>query len=211
MTQAVVDIAVPGAIAGRLLTAGGEPVRGVPVNVITSGGSPRSLPYPRAHTDEEGRYHLEGLTPGPATVRVYAPAYARMPDQETTLVARETVENVDFVMLVGGQVSGTVRRRDGKPLTHQYRVGLYDGPVSAGTRAEPDGTFRIEHVHPGSYELRLSQGRKQEGLAGQAPRNVAMHVLGADPGVVWEVIAKREGITVVDEQTAGGIEFVVDE
>ncbi len=191
MAEAVVDIALPGAIAGRLLTAQGEPLEGISVRAKTSGGHVLGVSS-YVKTDAEGRYRLEGLTPGFVTVAVSprSHGYATPPEQATLVVPGETIDNVDFELFVGGEVRGVVKRRDGKPLTRQYRVELDMGPVPhRKVYVAADGTFKFERVHPGSYDLYLE------------PRDLTD----------FELIAKREGITVAEGQTLQGIEFVLEE
>jgi hypothetical protein len=102
----------------------------------------------------------------------------------------ETIENVDFELLIGGEVTGAVRRRDGKPLTHRYRVLLDTGRMRAHSAyANADGSFTIENVYPGTYDVELYR-RDENGL---------------------QLLATHEGIMVPEGLTTGDIEFVVDE
>jgi len=192
MTETTVDVALPGgSVTGHVTTAHGEPLAGLRINVRTSGGRITSIKR-YARTDEQGRYRLESLTPGPVSLDVSATGhdYARPPAQQTLVIPGETIENVDFEMFVGGEVSGSVKRRDGEPLTGEYRVELDMGPVPHRVAyVAADGTFKFEHVYPGSYDLYLE------------PRDFAE----------FELIARQEGLTVAEGQTVGDIRFVIEE
>jgi protocatechuate 3,4-dioxygenase beta subunit len=190
IVDTMVDVAVPGAVAGQVLTAAGEPVEGISVRATASGGRVSGVSL-SGTTDAGGRYRIEGLTPGQVTLSISARArgYAVPPPQDTLVVPLGTIENQDFELLVGGEVSGIVRRRDGKPLTGSYRVYLLIGatrPLVAYPSGE--GTFRIEHVHPGTYDVSLYRrdGDRQ-------------------------LLATHERIIVPDGVTVEDIEFVIDE
>jgi protocatechuate 3,4-dioxygenase beta subunit len=103
---AVVEAALPGgAITGRVLTADGAPLGGVDIHVTTSGGRLRSSSS-RVKSDEQGRYRLEGLTPGAVTLRLHSVenrGFARPPDHTTLVMPGVTTENVDFTLLAGGE------------------------------------------------------------------------------------------------------------
>ncbi len=192
IAEVAVDVAIPGAVEGRVLRSDGSPVGRAWIHVRTSGGRVHSLSHD-TWTDHEGRYRVEGLTPGLVTVSVFntkALGYARPAEKGTLAVPGAAIDTVDFELFVPGEVRGVVRRRDGKPLTRQYRVELDMGPVPHRIAyVAPDGTFRFERVHPGSYDLYLE------------PRDLTD----------FELIAKREGITVAEGQTLGGIEFIIEE
>ncbi len=193
MAETVVEIPPPpGAIAGRVVTGDGEPLPGVPVHFKPSGGLVTFHSPPRTLTDEQGRYRCDCLTPGPVIVEIHASryGYATPPEQVTLVVPGETIENVDFELFLGGQVSGIVKRRDGQRLTGEYRVDLDMGPVPhRTTQVSADGTFKFDRVYPGVYDLYLERWAGDD----------------------FELVAGREGIVVAEAQTLGGIELVIDE
>jgi len=206
--EVAVTIALPGTVTGRVTTGQGEPVADVVVRATTTGGYVRSASV-GAKTDALGRYRLEGLTPGPAMIYVYAEGYARCPQQRVTVVVGETMAAADFKLFVGGEVSGTVRRRDGEPLTRRYCVALLDGPMLRIRVVRRDGAFRIENVYPGSYSIGLAGDNAKESVP-LADAVVISYTVDSHEfrGVVF---AKQDGITVAEAQTTAGIEFVIDE
>ncbi len=192
MAETVVDPPpVPGALSGRVVSSGGKPLADISVRVRTHGGRVRSAPL-SARTDTDGRYRLEGLTPGFITVNLVgrSSGYANPPLKNVRVIAGETVENFDFELLLSGTVRGVVKRRDGKPLRREYRVQLDRGPTSYLDKpVAPDGTFQVAYVQPGTYELYL------ERMEPDGPR----------------LLTIRDGIAVGEGETTEGIELVVEE
>ncbi|MGD8237180.1 MAG: carboxypeptidase regulatory-like domain-containing protein [Armatimonadota bacterium] len=182
----------PGAVSGRVVTADGVALQHVSVSARTSGGRIAGV-LPSARTDEQGRYRIDGLTPGPVRIQISIASpvlrYARPPEASTMVVSDQTTQSTDIEMHVGGEVRGTVKRRDGKPLRGRYSASLRNGPAFAGHGVRSDGLLVVEHVYPGTYDLHLQRYEWGES----------------------KLIAKREGITVADEETVAGIEFVIDE
>ncbi|MFQ5809072.1 MAG: carboxypeptidase regulatory-like domain-containing protein, partial [Armatimonadota bacterium] len=192
VAEVTVDVAPePGAIAGRVLTVFGEPVEGAYASARPSGGRIRSLST-ATKTDEQGRYRIDGLTPGVVRVRVYtgSDGYAGTPYENTLVVSNETTENVDFEMFRGSAVGGVVKRRDGWPLTETYRIDLrIEDALRRTRRVREGGTFSFDRVYPGTYEVILQRSGE----------------MGLEP------VAKQEGVAVGDEETITDIEFVIDE
>ncbi|MFQ5808866.1 MAG: carboxypeptidase regulatory-like domain-containing protein, partial [Armatimonadota bacterium] len=185
--EVVVDVALPGGVSGRVVTAGGIPLAGARVYAYPSGGGVKSQRW-RTETDEQGRFELDGLTPGPARVRAFATGYASSPSNRVTIVALDMLQDVDFEMVAGGKIAGAVRRRDGRPLLGMYRVRLELEPERYRTAyTEADGTFGIERVYPGTYRL-LLQTRETR-----------------------ETIAEKDGVSVVEGETTGGVECLSEE
>ncbi|MFQ5808023.1 MAG: carboxypeptidase regulatory-like domain-containing protein [Armatimonadota bacterium] len=189
IVEITVDVAVPGAVTGRVLTAGGEPVAGVSVSASVSGGARiLSLPTPRARTDEQGYYRIENLTPGSVTLRAYASDYAYGPSQQVALLPRMTVHDIDFALERAGEVRGIVKRRDGRALRGRPIVALRAGPPPDRRHSvRGDGTFRFTRVRPGRYRLSLRE-RDTDAL-----------------------LARHPPITVSADEIIDGIEFVIDE
>jgi hypothetical protein len=185
--EVVVDVAAPGSVAGRVLAADGQPLAGARVYVYTSGGRV-SASGPTAETDQQGGFQLDNLTPGLAHVRAYATGHAWTPSKPVTIVALDTVGDIEFRMLPGGSIAGTVRLADGTPPAGDYRVSveLELGRVRSAY-LKPGGTFLIERIYPGTYRVLL-----QEMETGR-------------------IAAIREAVRVVNEETTEGIDFAIEE
>jgi len=191
IAETMVDVAVPGTVTGQVLTADREPIADVLASAMSSGGRVRDVPL-SGRTDAEGRYRIDGLTPGVVTVRISTRSrgYVTPLPQETMVMPGVAIENVDFELLVGGEVTGIVKRRDGAPLTSQYYAALDVGPGRRRiVRVNADGSFTIDHVYPGVYDLAVS--RRDDARL--------------------QLIATREAIVVAEGMAAEGIEFIIDE
>ncbi|MBK8795528.1 MAG: carboxypeptidase regulatory-like domain-containing protein [Anaerolineales bacterium] len=66
-----VSTASPGALAGRVVDAQGEPIAGATVLVAQADGAPH-----QAITDADGRYRIVGIPPGQYVPAAVAPGYA---------------------------------------------------------------------------------------------------------------------------------------
>jgi hypothetical protein len=123
-----------------------------------------------------------------AEVRLLGPAhgYATPPPQQTLVVPGDTTENVDFELFVGGEVSGVVKRRDGKYLTREYRVRLEGADLPPRSTTVRSGqSFKLEHVYPGTYDILLQTG--------------------------GQTLAQRKAVIIGERQTLRDIDFVVEE
>ena len=130
------------------------------------------------------------------------------PDHRATVLAGQTTEGVDLRMYVGGAIAGTVRRRDGKPLTATYRTMAAGASTQAIAHVAPDGTFRIERVYPGARELWLA--RSQASKEPSDPGSATVFVRTVDATFIGTVIERLEGIIVRDQQTTN-VELIIDE
>lgn len=153
-----------GAISGKVTDATGTPISNAYVNAY-SRDNPFS--YGRAQTARDGTYRFESLKTGNYFVQVWAEGYisefyddARTPDKATLVAVNEPNEttNIDFVLGVGGAITGKVTDMAGRPLVgaivQSYFAGadsLYNGFSMALT--EKDGTYKITGLATGSYAV----------------------------------------------------------
>ncbi len=151
-----------GAISGRVTDASGAPLVNAYVNAY-SRDNPFS--YGRAQTAQDGTYRFESLKTGNYFVQVWAEGYisefyddARTPDNATLVAVNEPNEttSIDFVLGIGGAISGKVTDTAGRPLVgaivQSYFAGtdsLYNGFGMALTQR--DGTYKITGLAAGSY------------------------------------------------------------
>jgi protocatechuate 3,4-dioxygenase beta subunit len=110
-------------ISGRV-TIGEKPAPGVVVAALTV-NYPQAL-LAQAVSDNEGKYRLSALTPGPVTVAAVAPTFVMpfspsslVPGRTVNLSADEVVEGIDFKLTRGGVITGRVVDADGKPLIEE--------------------------------------------------------------------------------------------
>ena len=172
-----------GVITGRILDEFGEPMADVQVaaqQYQTVQGQRRLVPTGRqGSTNDIGEFRLFGISPGQyylmATWRstnpmnnqekiAYAPMYYPGTDnaaqaQRVTLAAGQ--ELTDIVMSLrpmrATRVSGTVVSSDGRPMPGYIMVmstGGFGFSTSSGGPIRPDGTFTVNGLAPGEYQLR---------------------------------------------------------
>lgn len=145
----------------------------------------------------DGRFRLTGLEPGLWTVNAYGPN-GRNARAEVEVTAGGGPYRVDLEIGGGLTLAGTVTAA-GEPLpgasVHLTRA---DGPHRASARTGSDGSFRIEGLEAGVYEVVVGHGmahlgRRELDLAGDdeihldvAAASLAGSVLDAEGGPVGE-------------------------
>jgi protocatechuate 3,4-dioxygenase beta subunit len=155
-----VEIVLPAgaAVEGRVSSPEGRPVEDAEVMVAEP--SRRGSPFSslRDGTDAEGRYRIEGISPGPHTLEVRAEGYKRaVRDVEL----KDEAHGVDFQLERGpGEVSGRVVDDAGAPVAGAGVVlfassGALD--VSRSAESGADGSFLISGVNDGSYRLHAAK------------------------------------------------------
>ncbi len=177
----------PGAAAeGVVTTADGRPVIGARVGTVESEGN-RMLRLMRdsVTTDGDGRYRLEGLATGPVSIEAQHDDYARTV-RDTELKAG--TNRLDLAFSGGQSVSGRVLDAGGASLAGAFVELHPPGQRWGGPEATtgPDGSFSIENVQDGSYEL----GATREGFAASSGE-VKVEVKGAP--VTGLVVTLRSG------------------
>jgi len=186
-----------GVISGRVTRLGGsEAVAGVEVtlmgpyvgsamNAVVSNplmaaeiADAMSLPQMPATTDSNGRFKFTGLAPGVYTAISQRDGYfgsstpggaaiSRIVTSVVTLVAGQTIPEIQISMVRGGMISGQVRDPNGQlapGLTvATYQVTYRDGraglsPVISKT-TDDRGEYRIFWLTPGEYYVAVSPPR----------------------------------------------------
>lgn len=157
----------PASVAGRV-RLGERGVGGVTVALMPEDAEGRGRPYPRAKTDAEGFYRVDGLAPGRYRVVPSAPAYVvaelrRDWRQQglVTLAAGESVEDMNFTLARGGVITGRVRDADGRPLVaepvnvtpvDENQGGFQNGAPQAN-QTDDRGVYRIYGLPAGRYHV----------------------------------------------------------
>jgi hypothetical protein len=134
------------------------PVAHAHLAVQTTGGAPRE-----ATADEQGRFAVDDLEPGAASIDVTADGYAPVtrtltlaaapsPSQPAgtspSPAADDGIEITLAKALPSGQVRGLVRDFGGNPIAAQIRLE----PVGVDAQVGADGTFEV-NVAPGAYDI----------------------------------------------------------
>lgn len=169
-----------GSIAGKVLLDG-KPAPGV-IIVATPDSSNRVTmfervlkpsPAPKATTDSDGRYRIEGLRAGKYEVavssRVLVSAGGSGHENAVT-VSDGAVEGIDFSLLRGGVITGKITDSEGRPVINE-RVSVKDGVspeedmafyTSMGNRmyyTDDRGVYRVFGLQPGKYVVSAGGSR----------------------------------------------------
>ncbi len=196
----------PLSISGRVADKRGEAVAKFRVSAREQTGGP--IPGLGGETrkasvdDPEGRFTVEGLTPGTWFVEALAEGYPRSAPVEVVIAADSPPPPVQIVLARGGAVSGVVHDPSGQPLANA-EVALKlsmsevmsnlraneegDGAeLTFSTRSDAQGRFRLSGLEPGQ---RLIVARRND-WAESEPLAV---VIEAEEEVVDVVLAVRRG------------------
>ncbi|WP_291052584.1 cell wall-binding repeat-containing protein [Herbiconiux sp.] len=143
-------------------TADGTPAAGIVVQAYTYSSDPlwiAEADYPAADTttDADGSYSFDALTPG-AYMLVAVPASGddSAPGLITDVVVNTDTDGLDFVLVPGAAVSGTVVSPASEPVSGAVQWLQYPGTGGrfdqfATTGA--DGAFAFGSLPPGDYSL----------------------------------------------------------
>lgn len=109
---------------------------------------------PPCRAGADGRFELRGLKPGRVTLLASADGYASGRSKRVELAAGQTIEGIEIVLGSGGTIEGKLLLPPGRsPTTFSILVQTTSGMSQAGANPNPDGTFRIEHLDPGQYQV----------------------------------------------------------
>ena len=165
-----IDVPVPGefvddveivlargtSLSGRVTDEIGRPVSraGIALFAQGGGGSARSG-QSTAVTDREGRFILEQVSAGPATLQVHHRDYPSHSEPVDLLPSHLGLNEVDVVLReTAGRVRGVVHDADGLPVAAALVLLPGDGVVPAASgRTDAEGAFEIARVDPGRREL----------------------------------------------------------
>ncbi|MCB9831150.1 MAG: carboxypeptidase regulatory-like domain-containing protein [Planctomycetes bacterium] len=218
---------LPGhAIEGRVVDGEGRPVAGVEVKGSIGAFQARSS---STRTDGEGRYRLARLLHRPYRVK----AIGRDGVAEEKFDVQVDTSGVDFRLQPYGSVEGVVLAYEGGLPIERFEVKLL--PLMAlpeaddGRRSDerlnlktmtsheayvertivaPDGRFRIEGVHPGSYRVEVSADDRVS--LSQQPVTVNPASIGsAQPFVLRAGAAFQGRVTDSDDKPIGGQELTI--
>jgi protocatechuate 3,4-dioxygenase beta subunit len=215
-----------GTITGRV-TVDGKPTRGVVVIAAPSVPSDTAKALermfslsksPRAETDSEGRYRLEGLPAGSYEIAPSAPTLVSLATneagQKVSVSGGATSEGIDFSLSRGGVITGKITDSEGNPLIGE-EVSLKGAdsskPDTSSSSADQRmrstddrGVYRIFGIRPGRYIVSSGTSRNPMfGLLLKRPKRVQTYY----PGVTEEARAKFVEVTAGSE--ASGVDIRV--
>ena len=159
-----------GSVSGHI-TIKDKPAAGVTVGLRQT-GVPMERSY-RAVTDAEGFYRVANVPPGTYEIMPAAPAYVateqNTPRGKSVNVGEdENVENINFSLVRGGVITGTITDANGRPIIQQqvylFRAGDFQQQplrqVYAATNVQTDdrGVYRFFGLAAGRYKVASGRG-----------------------------------------------------
>lgn len=168
------DLTAPASpeVTGRIVGVRGAPVAGARIWLPRPGPEGPTMAWAsndlvEATSGEDGRFHLSGLAPGPATLRVEAASYARA-TRDVTVPAAEADQGVDVgtIALDGGSLvrihvapsrHGAEPRGDLLARVDLRRQWLAADMLNAQVW---NGEAQVPNVPPGAARVSVAAGRK---------------------------------------------------
>ncbi|MCA9001484.1 MAG: carboxypeptidase regulatory-like domain-containing protein, partial [Planctomycetes bacterium] len=163
-------------IQGTVVDDAGAPMANVKVNLVNRQPWTRMAGAVEAKTDDEGRFELGRVGPGPQTVEARMDGRLNARSAELDLIDGETREGVVLTLSLGATISGTVFDADGQPAkratvtaTQGGRQRNFGPPMMGGGSREPrattdsDGRFEITGLKAEKYTLRATKSGRTSG------------------------------------------------
>jgi hypothetical protein len=157
-------------VSGRV-REGERGAAGVNVVLLSNDPASRFRQVARAKTDADGRYLLSNVAPGRYQIMAVTPVHvvqgmtaeAWPPGRPLTLLAGETVADVDFGIERGGVITGRVTDGEGNPVVAESVIiepaddktpRSQLGPFEQRNRMTDDrGVYRVYGLAPGRYRV----------------------------------------------------------
>jgi hypothetical protein len=149
-------------VSGKV-TVKGSGVSGILVGARTRNSGRPSAPSVTT-TDQNGNYRLSNLASGQYEISLAAPQFVLSgtePMKRVIIGDGEIVENVDFVMVRGGVITGKVVDADGGAVIEEQIEVIPEGPTAEpmtrlgnmSYRTDDRGIYRIFGLPPGKYRV----------------------------------------------------------
>lgn len=155
----LITLAPAATVTGLVLDPAGQPISGARVapelELAAAIQSARNQgPSIEAHTDDQGRFELTGLGTGKHSISARANGFAPSEPTPVEVAAGQRVEDLVLTLRHGAVVTGEVYGPDGEPAGGVRIVAQGQGTMETLLeRADGQGTFRLEHVRPGSWTI----------------------------------------------------------
>jgi uncharacterized GH25 family protein len=158
--ELVIVLQPAAAVEGIVVDPSGHPIAGATVTIETDQQTSiarmqGSVEVQETHSDEEGNFHLAGLSAGAVGVIAKHGDFAPSESALVTVEAGMVIEHLVLNLRNGGTLTGEVYGRD-EELASGVTVMLQN-PANLGiptiTKTDGKGFFRIEHVPPGAWQV----------------------------------------------------------
>jgi protocatechuate 3,4-dioxygenase beta subunit len=165
----------------------------------------------RGTTDQSGNYKITNVPAGTYSIRPIAPAFALedyVTNNAVVISEGEPVENINFLMVPGGVITGRISDPDGKPLIEEVVNVIPIDPGSFGgvmledyLHTDDRGIYRAFGLQPGKYKVCVG---RNESLPGDSRTSYRQTFY---PSVTDD--AKATAIEVSEGSEATNIDIVV--
>lgn len=158
----------PDASVSGKVTVKGKPVAGIVVGMRLS--QPGQFdPTFKAITDQNGKYRIDLVPAGnfevaPVATALVVPDVNNPMSQAVLITEGERVEGIDFALVRGGVITGTITDADGRPLIEE-RVNLFPVdqsnparsayPLQINFQTDDRGIYRLFGIRPGKYKVSI--------------------------------------------------------
>ncbi len=152
-------------VRGRILDHDGRGVSGATVTEFRRGiqGNPMMqslLDDKRAVSRSDGSYELAGVRIGTLELKATHGDFASGRSRRVTVTAGQTVEGVDITLASGGTIHGKLLFAPGQIASEwQVFATLEMQAATYATKPAADGTFVLEHLDPGRYDVQAINGK----------------------------------------------------
>jgi protocatechuate 3,4-dioxygenase beta subunit len=212
-------LGAPTSLAGEVLDAAGRPVPGATVQVLRDAPRREALDFQQAlfdlqaaidplaatDADRDGRFRVEGVSPGRYVLRVSAPGHATAFREDVLVTADERSADVRVVLDPGAGWTGRVVDEEGRgvPGARVLAIPTPSGRISrldrVETRSGPDGHFRLDTLVSGLLHF------VEAWAEGHAPSGRFLAPRGVGSIDLVLVRAGRIEGTIRDEATGEGV------
>lgn len=192
-------------LSGVVVDRAGNPVPGARAAARRADAASRFQSWdkrdPSARADAEGRFEIEGVSPGPVKVSATADGMAASAALPLELAAGQVVSDLSLALRLPGRITGEVVDDSGRPRPgSQVHANGMEDQSYRDVKTDASGRFEIEGVSPDRYWV-SSQPSQEE-----------LDALAADEDeeeVVWAKHHKQAMVEVLEGQTShivlGGI------
>jgi hypothetical protein len=158
--QDVVIALVHGAtVKGVVKTPTGAPI--ADAEIAIDNGKPNwqnmldsSLAPPKAKSQPDGTFEIDGLKPGKTSLYAKHKSLARSPSVAFDLAPSQHVDGAELVLREGGQLTGEVFGDNGAPavghMVQASETKVFDQQM---TFSDGRGQFEIDHLEPGTWQV----------------------------------------------------------
>lgn len=145
--------------SGRVLDPKGAPVAGATVSLETGASAIQAQARiadkaPNTRTDKDGTFKLVGVKPGEVILNAEMEKLARVSSEAMEAIPGQALTGIVLQLGRGGAVEGICFDNDGRTAPGRIvSVTSISQNLSRNALSDEDGTFRVEGLPPGAYQV----------------------------------------------------------